>query len=208
MWLDSNYVGMLLVHTSILPTKQNIFPTPAPLSLLGSSRCSYIGPKLGYCPQRGKESEWNLLPHPKKCCIYSRVYNFGLTMTSEKESSISTLLFCVYKNEILEWRSSNTRLLFHLHSKCHKSTPPLHLLAVRHLWMVPYMHWFGLSAQPANASTVFCNCKPLNFIIWSFGGLDCCIFWPANGCFTLHLLVEICFFAFFVFFSFFTSFWD
>ena len=61
--------------------------------------------------QRGKESKWNLLPHQKKCCFYSCVYYFWVTMTSEKESNILITILCVL-NKIFERQSSNTRLLY------------------------------------------------------------------------------------------------
>ena len=44
------------------------------------------------------------------CYFHSHVYDFWRIMTSEKESIISTLPFCVYLKQIFEWRSSNTRL--------------------------------------------------------------------------------------------------
>ena len=42
--------------------------------------------KFVSCAQRGKESEWNLLPYPKKCYFHSPLNSFWLTMTSQIES--------------------------------------------------------------------------------------------------------------------------
>ena len=73
MWLVSFYVAIAFSYTRVFyrPCKKNL-PYPSPLSC--------IGPKLCYCAQRGKESEWNLLPHPKNatfilvCTIFDQLW--------------------------------------------------------------------------------------------------------------------------------------
>ena len=92
---------MLLAHTSILTNKQKSYTIPPPFTfdalkvlfyMLKNNVPSYLTLTF-YCAQKGKESEWNLLPNPKKCYFHSPVYNFWPTMTSEKESNIYLFIY-------------------------------------------------------------------------------------------------------------------
>ena len=60
---------------------------------------SCICPKMLFCAKR-EESEYNLLPLPKKCYFHSPLYSFRLTMTSQIESSRLTQYTLLYEKGI------------------------------------------------------------------------------------------------------------
>ena len=63
---------------------------------------------------------WKLCLRPKKCWVYSRLYNFWITMTSRKESSKSVWYSPLYEKELFEREISQLRLLIvrHLYRFC------------------------------------------------------------------------------------------